>query len=646
MKKIAVSPDSPATRSDWWAVRAIFVRQRLLLAVLCAVAVCICIPAQAQLPFMNTGPDSAFAQIDFAEIYMDTQNKEQRDSQEQREKRQRMVEAGVVSALDLSASDKAVTEFNQAVTSMKSQNSKEAIKHLQKAIAAYPKFVSAHNALGLAYLDQDDARAKGEFETAAKLDDKYSGSFVNLGLLDLSAKDFAGADENLEKAATLRPSDARILSALAFAENGEQQYAKTLATARRVHALDHQGMANVHYIAAAAAVAMNDLDRVQSELNLFLKEDPTNPLAPIAHKNLDVLAQRHAAGAGIGAGGSGGPGQSEPAHTFANSERLRNELSAVKDESTEAPPAGTALTAAAANPAGATPSASAPAARAWTIHSTVDETALFFAVSSHGHMISDLTEGEVRILDDLKPPQRITSFIPQSKLPLRLGLLVDVSGSVQGRFSFEKKAAAKFLKNVLNHETDLGFVAGFNNETNVTQDFTGASADLDRGVEKLSNGGGTALFDAASYACWKLAAYPDDERVARVLVVLSDGEDNSSHRSLKQAIEDAEASGVTVYTLSTREDTGPKSDADRILEALAERSGGEAMFPGDIVALDRSLERLKDLIRSRYLVAYRPADFQPDGKYRTIQVVAERDGKRLQVHTRKGYHARRAASPN
>src|SRR5207245_605510 len=104
---------------------------------------------------------------------------------------------------------------------------------------------------------------------------------------------------------------------------------------------------------------------------------------------------------------------------------------------------------------------------------------------------------------------------------------------------------------------------------------------------------------------------PEHERVARVLVVLTDGEDNSSHTTLKQAIQDAEANGVTVYAISTRTGKGDKTDADRILETLAERSGGESFFPGDLVVLNRAFDKLSDTIRSRYLIAYKPADFSP-----------------------------------
>ncbi len=144
----------------------------------------------------------------------------------------------------------------------------------------------------------------------------------------------------------------------------------------------------------------------------------------------------------------------------------------------------------------------------------------------------------------------------------------------------------------------------------------------------------------------KLAAYPDRERVARVLVILTDGEDNSSHSTLKQSIQVAEKTGVTVYAVSTREDRGDKTDADRVLEALAERSGGEALFPGDILTLGSSFDKLRDVIRGRYFVAYKPADFQPNGSYRTIDIVAEKKGKHLQVRARKGYHARREDSHN
>ena len=634
-----------------------------------AVAFCFCSSLLAQgqgdssfasqgLPFLNTGADSVMSQIDMVQLYLEQQNKRTKLLEEQKLADKKLIDSGVVSALDLDAPNGAIVEFNRARTLLKAQNSKEAIKQLQKAIAQYPKFVSAYVGLGLAYVDQEDpVKARSEFETAAKLDDKFPGSFLHLGRLALSQNDFPAAESALEKAAALQPKDVSILSVLAYAQNGTQQYRHALETVQRVHALDHKGMANVHYVAASAAMSLNDFETMERELTLFLSEDATNAFAPVARQNLAVLAHNktvRAAGTGNSQPTSTGA-VSQPVQTFPNTHRLKAQLSTLDDESdrstcndcgalaeADAPKLG-------GNNLAASDVPRSPATRVggiWTIRKSVDDVALFFSVSSHGHMVNDLEASNIQIRDDNKPPERVVQFAPQSKLPLRLALLVDTSGSVHDRFSFEKGAATKFVQKVLSNPADLGFIAGFASEPAITQDFSSDPVELGKGIDKLSNGGGTALFDAVSFACRKLGAYPDDERVARVLVILSDGEDNSSHSSLKQSIQVAERSGVTIYTVSTKEGLGDKTDADRVLEALAERTGGEAMFPGDLHTLGSSLDKLRELIRSRYFIAYKPANFQPNGSYHPISIIAEKNGKRLQVRARKGYHARLEATPN
>ena len=623
-----------------------------LLALVIALSVCGGISARAQLPYMNTGAgDSAFSQIDFSTIYLDQMNQAARKTESQRAQDKELIDSGVVSALDLTAPNNAVVEFNRATSLLKEQNSKEAVKHLQKAIEEYPKFVSAHIGLGLAYADLDDtARAKGEFDAAAKLDDKFPGGFLNLGLLALSQNDFSTAQSQLEKASSLSPN-AKILSALAYAQNGAHEYPQALKTAQRVHALEHKGMANVHYVAAAAAMALNNFDVMERELNFFVSEDPTNAFAPVARQNLAALTHNKA----VRAEEDNRPPQAKKTsapqalQTFPNNERLKAELNASGDQAdggscggcdTLAEADTTSMGSGSDAVSDVSPGLSIPAGAAWTIRKNVDQVALFFAASSHGRVVSDLKQSDIEIRDDSKPPEQVLQFTPQSKLPLLLGLLVDSSGSVHDRFLFEKHAAAQFVQKVLSSTSDLGFIAGFAGEPTVMQDFSSDPDELGKGIEKLKNGGGTALFDAVSFACWKLAAYPERERVARVLVVLSDGEDNSSHSSLKQSIQAAEKTGVTIYTVSTREDRGDKTDADEVLELLAERSGGEAMFPGDMQTLGKSFDKLRDVIRSRYFIAYKPADFQPNGNYRTINVIAKKDGKRLQVRARNGYHAR------
>jgi Ca-activated chloride channel family protein len=618
--------------------------------IVCVAALCLGsdIRGYAQSPWNN---------LDLVQIYVNTRTDRTKEAERQRiESNQVLVDSGAASILDLGAPSDAVDEFNRSLELMKGQNSKEAIKHLQKAIAAYPKFVSAHVNLGIAYLDQSDTgRARSEFETATKLDDKFSRSFLNLGVLSMSQKDFGSAESQLEKAAALRPKDARTLATLARAQSGNHHYQRSLETVQRVHGLEHKEFADSHYVGAAAALALNDFETMERELGVFLSEDPANALAPNARHNLDILAHNKDATMAVGAAGPKdpmAPGASQQFETFPNSENLKAQLTALGDD-TEG---GTcdeceSLEEATASAEGGNSGAAAGDAAfahssgtrhdgQWTIRAVVDEVVQFFSVSSHGRLVSGLQPSDIQIWDDNKPPAKVLQFIPQSKLPLRLALLMDTSSSVQDRFRFEKHAASKLVQKGISGASDLGFVAGFAGKITVTQDFTADVRQISAGLDKLTNGGGTRLFDAVSFACRKLAAYPERERVARVLVVLSDGEDNSSHRSLKQSIQDAEATGVTVYIVSTKEGRGPKTDADKVLEALAERSGGEAMFPGDMATLAKTLDKLGDLIRSRYLVAYSPADFVPNGSYRTIRISAEKNGKRLQVHARKGYYAR------
>jgi Ca-activated chloride channel homolog len=594
------------------------------------------------LPLINVGGnymESQFAQVDFAQMLLQNQQRRAKDIANDNAK---LIASGLVSALDLQAPEVAVREFNAAADLLKGQKSKEAIPHLQKALRYYPRFVSAHQDLGVAYEDLDDrAGAQTEFETAAGLDPKFAAPLLHLGRLDLSANNVEGARDAFEKAAALRPRDPQTLMLLCYAQNRSQDHQHAIETADRVHALDHKGLANVHYVAASSAISLRDYAVAERELKAFVDEDPSNPLAPASRKNLEILARNRTAVSRNGAPANGAV--VAPVENLANTERLRGQLAALGSENDDESPADTA-----AEPeALATASSDTPAASTggFTFRRSVDEVAVFFSASSHGRSVTDLEPSDIKILDANRPPEKLIQFTPQSRLPLHLALLIDTSGSVKERFSFEKNAAARFLEKTLRNASDMAFIAGFSSETNVTQDFTADRKQLAAGLQKLDNKGGTALFDAVSFACWKLAVYPQRERVANVLVVLTDGEDNSSRTSLKQAIRNAEATGVTVYAISTNSHEGPKSDADKILLELAERSGGSATFPDSLMALNRIFDKLQDAIRSRYLVAYKPADFVPNGAYRPISIAAAQNGERLQVHARKGYHARLASPP-
>jgi VWFA-related protein len=272
---------------------------------------------------------------------------------------------------------------------------------------------------------------------------------------------------------------------------------------------------------------------------------------------------------------------------------------------------------------------------------TTEKVAVFFTATDHGKSVTNLTRDEVTLLDDQKPPAAVLGFHSEAGLPLRLGLLIDTSVSVTGRFSFEQTAATNFLRQVLVGKDDLAFVAGFSNSIALVQDFTRDLDQISHGIGQLAPVGGTSVWDAVSFAAGKLAETKEKQPVARILVVISDGDDNSSSTTLKQAIEAAERDEVIVYTVSTR-NADPENDNDltgnRAMRDLAELTGGSAFFPGSADHLNHSLAELQEVIRSRYLIAYKPVLFQHDGRYRTIAITARKSGRKLRVNSRKGYY--------
>ncbi len=273
-----------------------------------------------------------------------------------------------------------------------------------------------------------------------------------------------------------------------------------------------------------------------------------------------------------------------------------------------------------------------------TLHSRVNEVnVLFIATDKHGKFVRNLNENDFSILDDHKPPQAILNFRRETDLPLHLGLLVDVSGSVDSRFDFEQAAATSFLQRTLRAHFDRAFVLGFNSHSQMAQDFTDNVSLLSTGIRKLHNGGGTALYDAIYRACKeKFLKDRPDHPVRKAIIIVSDGEDNQSEISRAQAIEMAQRAEVIIYAIST-DDSGLILRGDKVLQQLAEATGGRAFFPFKMKDITHSFAAIEDELRSQYVVSYRPADFDADGRYRSIEISSLK--KDTQVRARKGYFA-------
>ena len=275
-----------------------------------------------------------------------------------------------------------------------------------------------------------------------------------------------------------------------------------------------------------------------------------------------------------------------------------------------------------------------------TIRKRVDEVnVLFIATDRHGKFVRNLNQTDFSILDDHKPVEAILNFRRETDLPIQLGLLMDVSGSVQGRFGFEKEAATGFLQHIIRPGYDKAFVIGFNRESHMAQDFTDNVGALAAGVQRMRDGGGTALYDAIYKACKdKLLNEHSDHPVRKAIVVVSDGEDNQSEYTRAQAIEMAQRAGVLIYAIST-DDSGLILRGDKVLEDLASATGGRAFFPYKMKDITRSFAAIEDELRSQYDVSYKPSNFNADGRYRSIEITALK--KDLQVRARRGYYAPR-----
>jgi len=272
-------------------------------------------------------------------------------------------------------------------------------------------------------------------------------------------------------------------------------------------------------------------------------------------------------------------------------------------------------------------------------HATVNEVPVVFTVTDkHNHYVRDLSKSDFKVMDDGRPVVDIRSFRRETDLPLRVGLLIDSSASVRSRFKFEQEAAIEFMNQTIRPKYDQAFVLGFDSSLEVTQDFTGSSELLSKGIRSLRPGNSTRLYDALFYACRERLNTPETTSARRAIVLITDGEDNSSRSTREEAIDMALRANVIVYTISTNFPGYAESGKyDKILQRIADATGGRWFEPFQVTDVANAFAQIQADLRSQYALAYRPTDFQHDGRYRTIEILAAHKG--LKVHSRRGYYA-------
>jgi VWFA-related protein len=324
----------------------------------------------------------------------------------------------------------------------------------------------------------------------------------------------------------------------------------------------------------------------------------------------------------------------------------------------QAPPPGTQAPAAKSAPASSGPQTPIATAKEPPIRVTTGLVHLVVTVvDKNHHFITDLDRTDFKILED-GVPQEIRFFGRETNLPLRIAVLLDTSNSIRPRLQFEKGAASDFLNNLIRRGKDMAFLVTFDNEPQVIQDYTDQLALLTSAIQDQRAGGGTALNDAIFMAARKLEHAPlmkgQASDLRRVIIVISDGQDDLSDHAFSDAVEAAVRSEAVIYTVSTNTDwlsiDNPDKPSkyeygpgDKVLRDLAEQTGGRAFFPYSVDDLALSFQNIGTELRSQYFIAYSPSSPPVNGQYRKIEVRTDRKG--LIVRTRKGYYAA-APSPN
>ncbi len=296
------------------------------------------------------------------------------------------------------------------------------------------------------------------------------------------------------------------------------------------------------------------------------------------------------------------------------------------------------------------------------------------ALNKRGMPVIDLNMDDFRVYED-GVQQTITHFDRETRMPLRVGLIMETSNSARSRLQYEKEAADEFVYVVLrngNTKNQL-FLQTFDAASSIIQDFTNDPDLLNEKVQNLKSGGGKALYDAIYFACQKLRNSGSPEETRRVLIILSDGLDVQSEHTLDQAVSIARMTETMIYTIGTAA-YGFTNPGDKLLDDLSAETGGYSAFPlriapgadmetgylshgqvGEtsqnkglgadtgrfsaerLVNLANALEAVGRSLDEQYELGYRPQKGVLDGTYRTIKVEIARKG--VNVRWKPGYFA-------
>ncbi len=285
--------------------------------------------------------------------------------------------------------------------------------------------------------------------------------------------------------------------------------------------------------------------------------------------------------------------------------------------------------------------------KGFVLHADVNLVVLHATVfDKKGRMINDLGQQDFRVFED--GVQQKLAVFSHADVPVTMGIVIDDSGSMRPKRPSVNAAALTFVKT--SNPQDQVFVVNFNDVyyLDTPGDFATSEEDLQTALGKIDSRGGTALYDAVYASLDHLRLGTHDKKV---ILVITDGEDNASRYSFDQLVQHAQKSGAEIYTIGLlgndesgglfKIHSGSDKRAAKVLRKLADSTGGKAYFPKSLDEVDATCRQIAHDIRDQYTLAYYPSNTKKDGTFRMVRVDAFYPNSRtkLTVRTRPGYYA-------
>jgi Ca-activated chloride channel homolog len=277
------------------------------------------------------------------------------------------------------------------------------------------------------------------------------------------------------------------------------------------------------------------------------------------------------------------------------------------------------------------------------LKSDVDLVVLHVTVTDEkGEFVENLNHNEFQVFED-KIQQNVSMF-SREDIPVTMGLVIDNSGSMREKRAQVNAAALTFVQT--SNPQDEAFVVNFNDEfyLDTDGDFTSDQRNLQDALARIDTRGSTALYDAVIGSLTHLKKGHKDKRV---LLVITDGDDDASRMSFEDTVKAAEESNATIYTIGVFSQDDLKNDkkmvrhSKKVLTELSEATGGESYFPANLDEVTPICEQVAHEIRNQYTIGYYPTNASRDGTFRAVQVrvFPPKGMGKVSVRTRTGYYA-------